>query len=110
MRRDLFEILATLNSTVIENHYEQLGEHFKMAKIKTRFNLETYKNLLYSAFKYGLIERKERQYPVFCNRTFLRLTPKGVKAVEHYEPLFYKGTMEAAEFLNDKNGADFIGG
>ena len=54
---------------------------------------------------YGLIERKNYACPFDCKNSELRITLKGYKALNVYEPMYYFGTMGAHDYMNQ----DFIG-
>lgn len=101
MNRAYFEILATLSP----GEWVQIGDEFHTARTVVKYGFEDYKRYISSLLSYGLIERKDYSYPVFCNRTMLRITKKGLNALDYYEPLFYKGTLDAGDYLD----SDFVG-
>lgn len=101
MSRVLFEILATLS----HSEFTQIGNEFQSASATYHFNFESFKKGVLKLLSCGLIEREDMSNPIFCNLTKLKITPKGLKALDYYEPLFYIGTMDAKEYLD----SDFIG-
>lgn len=99
MRREYFEILTLLAS----GNEEQIGHLYWMYTGYSHKDYPSFEEAVRSVVLYGLVERVNKEYPLICNRTYLKISEKGLKALDFYEPKFYKGTEEGlfidSEFL-----------
>lgn len=101
MNRLQFELLTTLSDgdwQTYENQYCFTTSTFKYKK-------DEYKKAVKELLSYGLIERKDYSCPFDCPSSELRITIKGYKALDVYEPIYYYGTTDAYTYME----REFIG-
>lgn len=101
MNRIQFELLTTLS----DGEWQTYENQYCFTSAIYRYKKAEYRKAVKDMLAYGLIERKDYSCPFDCISSELRITIKGYKALDVYEPLYYYGTTGAHDFM-DK---DFIG-
>lgn len=101
MKRIHFEVLSTLS----DGDWQTFDNQFYFASSFIRYNKSDYKKAVKDLLSYGLIERKDYSCPFDFRDSEIRITLKGYKALNVYEPMYYFGTIGAHDYMNQ----DFIG-